>query len=99
VIGKQLLKPDLAIAGQFRTDRVDDHAGLDRCLAGLDVALAVWAKLDHAQAAVAVGPVQPDIITQVRDGDVFLKQGLQNGEIVVDFDFTTIDRDLDPLVV
>jgi hypothetical protein len=57
------------------------------------------AQFHHAKPAIAIGPFQPDVITEMRDVDILLSQGLQYGQILIDLHFPAVDIYLDAFSV
>jgi len=93
VVAEQLLEPHLPVCLEPRRVRRDDHAGLDRRQARLHVARRIGPDLDDAQSAVAVGPLEPDVVAQRRHLDAFGHERLEDRQAAVDLDLAVVDRD------
>lgn len=77
MVGEQLLQADLSVVVEFFAVGGDDHPFADGGLAGFYIPLfGSGSEFDDAESAVAVGPVQADIVAKVRHIDAFLDQGL-----------------------
>ncbi|MPN51367.1 hypothetical protein SDC9_199010 [bioreactor metagenome] len=79
---------------------MNHHAFFNWRLAGFDFNLILpFPQFHDTQSAVAVGPLQTDVVTQMRHIDILLGQRLQDGQILIDFYFSSVDIHFDSISI
>ena len=94
VVAQQLLHAHLAVGVDRRRAGVDHHPRRDRGDARLHLAPRL-PDLNHAEPAVAVGPLEPHVVAERRDVEPLLLEGGEDGEAVVDLYLPAVHRDGD----